>query len=292
MTLLPSSTDVGWWENRVQGLRSKAADLESEVAQQEAELHRLRNAIRTDSELCMSWQAQVRADADEEAGAQEKMESQVAAMSRACHKNAELDVERRSLLNSISDANWSLGRKAKSACEAADDGKAKAKSRGGVVGRAHELRSSMKELGDRQAELVAEQEDERSKRRQLREEVRLRLEEKASCESELESRLAGRDAEMASLRERLEASEAAERRALEDSARFLQDAERQEQDVAPRKARERQEIRQQIQDAAAVHHALQADLQMAKERLWRKEQRFHEMGGRPWAAWVETAGGS
>jgi hypothetical protein len=147
----------------------------------------------------------------------------------------------------------------------------------------------MQELGDRQAALVASEEAERSKRRLLREEVRERLEQQASYQSELESGLAGRDAEMASLRERLEASQVAEQRAFEESAKLLQEAERQEQTLAPRRELERKEMRQQVQDAAFVHQKLQAELELAKQRLWRKERRFDEMGGRPWAAWVETA---
>jgi len=287
--MLPLSTDVAWWENRLAGLRSQAAALESEAAQLEAELHRLRNAIRTDNELCASWQAQVRIDYDEESEAQKKMENEVAAMAQACRKHAELDGQRRDLLSAISDANWTLGRVAHSACEAADLGMAATKACGGTASRARQLRASMQELGDRQAELVAGEAAERLKRRQLREDVRERLRQQASYQSELESSLAGRDAEMSSLRERLEASQAVERRALEESAHLRQEAERQEHVVAPRKALEREEIRQQIQAAASVHQAMQADLQIATERLWRKQQRFLEMGGRPWAAWVETA---
>jgi len=275
------STDAAFWKKRLASLRSQATKLESQAAQQEAELHRLHNAITIDNDLCSSWQAQARVENGEEVEAQKKIENEEIAMSKACRRNAEVDMKRRSLLAEIADAKRTLGRQALSACEAADLGMAVKKVRGGTTARASELRASMQELGDKQAELVAAEEAERSKRRQLREKVRERLEEQASCQSELEGRLASRDAEMTSLREQLEASQAAERHALEESERFQQEAVQYEQVAAPRKALEREELRQQIQDVAAVHQKMLADLQKARERLWRKEQRVLE-GGRPW----------
>lgn len=209
-------------------------------------------------------------------------------MSLVSQQTAELDAVRRKLLDAISIMNWKLGQQALAASKVVDMEEEAVQANKSASGRAKALRKDLQNLGDAQASLAAEEEAERSKHRQLKEGVRVRLHRHASERAELERRLAGRHAEMEKWQHRIEAAEAAEKQAIEESLRLRQQAQRCESLLGPQKDREREEIRRQLRETAAVDDTLRDELREAKEKLWRKEDREREMGGRPWAPFIEA----
>lgn len=361
-----AGNDVEWWERRLGTLRDHAAALVGETAKQQVELNHLRRAASDTHALSDNLEAQAHADVHEERLAQQKLESEQAAMALACQQVAKLDAERRRLLDAISDANLELGQQALASSKAFEElqklrgGEARPPEQQGSVkafgsskavplgskalgsskalplgsskafgsskacgsskafgnskafgsskapsgsqeeeateanstaaGRAKVLRKSLQNLGDAQANLASEEEAERVKRRQLREVVRVRLDRHASEQAELESRLAGRAAEIEEWEQRVEASKAAERQAIEESHLFLEQANSNANTIGPQKDREREELRRQLRETASVDDHLREELREAKERLWRKQEREREMGGRPWSAWLEKEG--
>jgi len=281
--------DPLWWERRLAALRGRCAALVGEVAKQEAELLRLRQAALDSHAASDNLEAQTHANTHEERAAQQELELDLSAMALACQQTAQLDAERRRLLDAISDANWRLGRKALAASKCADVEEDAMEANRSAVGRAKSLCISLRSLGDVQSKLASEEEGERSKRRELREAVRLRLHRHASERAELERLLSGRNAEIQKWQKRLEASEAAEKQAGEETQWLRDQAHRFESLLGPQKDREREELRRQLRETASMDDDLREELQQAKERLWRAQQQECEMGGRPWAAFVEVS---
>jgi len=283
-----AGADAEWWERRLSALRDRATALATEARKQDTELLRLRQAACDSHDCGQGLERQARADMHEERAAQQALELELSAMAQACQKTAELDTEKRRLLDAISEANWRLGRQALVASKCADAEEEASEANRTAVGRSNALRKDLRSLGDAQADLAGEEEAERAKRHQLREAVRVRLHRHASERAELERRLAGRNAEIEKWQDRLDASAAAETQAIEEAQRLQEQAQRCESYVGPQKDREREELRRQLRETAVVDDHLRDELREAKERLWRKEQREREMGGRPWAAFVEA----
>jgi hypothetical protein len=262
--------------------------LADEVRKQEAELQHLRQLTCDSNTVGQQLEAQVSTDMHEENATQRQLQADVAAMTLACQKTAELNAERRSLLEAISVANWKLGQQALAAAKCADLENQASEANRSASKRTKTLRASLRSLGDEQAALAEEEEAERSKRRQLREAVRVRLHRHASERAEIERRLAGRNAELEKWQQRIDASKATEKQALEEAQRLREQAQRCESHLGPQKPRERAEITGQRRDPAPLDEHRREELRQANARLWRKEQLEREMGGRPWAMYVES----
>lgn len=290
MAPLPgSAADDEWWKRRLGALNDRAAALAAEALKQQADLARLRSSSAENEALSEDLEAQARADIHAERAAEQMLQTEQSAMTIACQQTKELDAERRKLLSAISDMNLRLGEKALATSKVADMEEEVIGANRGATSRAKVLRKSLQSLGDKQATLAAEEEAERSKRRQLREGVRVRLHRHASDRAALERRLAGRNAEIEKWQHRLEAAQTAEKHAIEEAQRLREQAQRCESLLGPQKDREREEIRRQLRETAAMDDHLRDELREAKERLWRKEQREREIGGRPWAHFIEAA---
>jgi len=180
--------DVESWERRLASLRDRAAALKGEAAKQEAELLHLRRTTFDDQVASEQLEAQAGTQMHEERAAQQGLESELSAMALACQKTAELDAERRTLLEAISKANLRLGQQAIAATKRADSQEEATEANRNTASRAKTLRKPLRSLGDAQAQLASNEEAERSKRRQLREVVRGRLHRHASDRAELERR--------------------------------------------------------------------------------------------------------
>jgi len=280
--------DGEWWKGRLAALGGRAAALAAEVAKQEAERRRLKMSTSSNQSLSEDLDGQAWADAQRERVAQSELESELAAMALACESTRKLDTEKKLLLDAISDANYRLGQQCVAANMEEDLEAEATRANATAVGRAKILKENLRSLGDKQASLASAEEAECLKRRQLREGIRNKLHFHASERTEIERRLAGRSAEIEKWQRRLDAAAAAEKHATEESRRLREQAHKWESLLGPQKDREREELRRQLRETAAVDDHLRDELRETKERLWRKEQRQYEQGGRPWAAFTET----
>lgn len=205
------------------------------------------------------------------------------ALERARSETEALVVERKHLLDMISEANAVLATSVGRARDTANAASLCQSRRRSQERRARSLSSSLRGWGDSQVELAAAKEKEQLARRRTREDMKAWLDKKTLQRSEIEARLASRESQVAYWAEKLSQSALAEReaRAKTEELRALTKDRRSVQEPAHLAAE--QELRYRLAELALADAELRDKLDAATKQMHKKDLRLRESSKTPWA---------